>query len=342
MEIQELKNLIKSRELSDWYVLAGEEDYLKKYYLKEIRKAIVEDETFEVFNHAVFDGPSIDFSALREAIISPPMMSELKLVEWKYANINAMKSSEITALCELMRLKSECPYTVFVIMPSADGFDAGTPKKPSRLYTALSEGFKIITLNKSGNSQLASWIKKHFDAEGVYVDMPLINALIFRVGHSMEILNNEIIKLSSYAKQNGRSALSIEDVNEVSSPNIESDAFALSNAITEKNAKAAFVALNDLKSRKVEPNVIISMLEKTYCDLISVSLMLSEGKSADDIARIFKYHSYKVELYVAGCKKTSAKKLSDSLSKLRHLDAVSKSGGLNGYTPIEIFITQNV
>jgi DNA polymerase III delta subunit len=56
----------------------------------------------------------------------------------------------------------------------------------------------------------------------------------------MEVLNNEVEKLSAYLKMNGRSALTVSDVELISSPTVECDAFALSNAVIEKNSARAF------------------------------------------------------------------------------------------------------
>lgn len=341
MDIKELQGKIKSHSLSGFYILAGEEDYLKKHYLKEIRASVLAEDGFEVFNHAVFEGASIDFAALREALYAPPMMSEYKLVEWKYASLDNLKAGEIKFLCELMEEKDSFPYSVFVILASADGFELSNPKK-NKIYGTLSEGFEIISLQKSTDSQLASWLKKHFDAEGISVDMQAVNALLFKVGHSMQMLKFEVDKLCAFLKQNERSALSVSDVDVICSSNTESGAFALSDAVINKNAKGAFVALDDLKSKRTDPTVVIGMLKKTYCDLVSVSLLIDEGKNAEDISSILKSHPYKTKLYISSAKKVGTKRLSDCLEKLQEIDKSSKSGGISGYTAIEIFITQNI
>ena len=341
MELQRLKNQIKENALSGFYILAGEEDYLKKYYLGEMRKTVLGDE-LDIFNYTSYDSTELDFASLREALLAPPMMSEYKLIEWKYANLNALKPSEIKTLCDIARLKSECPYAVFVIMTSSDGFDTGRDSSPTKLAKTLSEYFEIVKFDRSGDASLASWIKKHFEAEGVGVTLQSVNALIFRTGHSMEMLNNEIAKLSAYIKQNGRDTLTEWDVENLASANAEFDAFALGNAIVEKNAQAALLVLESLKARKTEPSIILSMLEKVYCDLLSVSLLIDEGKNASDIEKLLKFFPYKTKRYIASAKRVSTRSLSDALTRLQKIDAASKQGGRLGFTAIEIFITQNI
>ena len=342
MEVQDLKARIKSGSLAGWYLMCGEEDYLKKYYMNELRRAIVADETFAPFNYAAYDGADINFAEIGEHIKAPPMMSEYKLIEWRFAGIDSLKESEKSALLDLFALKEEYPSAVFAIMTTADGFDAGTPKRPSKLAAKLSAGFDIINFPKSSDSQLLAWLKKHFDAEGVGVDAATLQALIFRSGRSMEVLNNEVIKLASFALANGKKVITVRDVEEVASPTAECDAFALSNAVIEKNVERALYALTDLKARRVEPPVIVAMLERVYSDLSSVALLLDEGRGASDIESILKFHPFKTKLYINAAKKIGSKGLSVSLSELCRIDAASKSGGVSGYGAIEMFVTNNL
>ena len=342
MDIQALKARIKSGNVRGWYIFAGEEDYLKKYYLAELRRAAVDDGPFATFNHSVYDGDDVDISSIEEDIKSPPMMGEYKFIEWKFADLDGQKESFKKALVELTEIKADYPTSVFAIMTTAEGFDAGTQKRPSKLANKLSAGFEIINLAKSTDAQLLGWLKKHFDAEGIAVDLQSLNALLFRAGRSMEVLNNEVEKLSAYLKMNGRTALTPDVVEEIACSTVECDAFALSNAVIEKNSARAFVALSDLKQRRVEPQAVLAMLERTYSDLVSVALLLKEGKDSSDIEATLKLHPYKTKLYIGAAKKIGMSKLAEGLAELCDLDAKSKSGGPAGYGAIEMFVAKHV
>lgn len=342
MDAQGLKTRIKSGDLGGWYIFSGEEDYLKKYYLGELQRAAVDDGPFAPFNHSVYDGDDVDISSIEEDIKSPPMMGEYKLIEWKFADLDGQKESVKRALEELCELKADYPSSIFAIMTTTDGFDVGTPKRPSKLASRLSRGFEIINFAKSTDSQLLGWLKKHFDAEGISVDLGSLNSLLFRSGRSMEVLSGEVEKLAAFLKMNGRNVLTSGDVEEIASSTVECDAFALSNAVIEKNSARAYVALTDLKQRRVEPQAVLAMLERTYSDLVSVALLLKEGKGASDIESILKLHPYKAKLYIGAAKKIGMPRLAEGLSELLRLDAASKSGGNTGYGAIEMFVAKHV
>lgn len=343
MDLQAFKAKLKSQSLAGWYIFSGEEDYLKKYYMNSLRREIIsEDDPFAPFNYVLYDGLDIDFASISEAIKSPPMMGEYKLIEWRCANLDELKEGELKALESLFSLKDEYSYAIFSIMANSDGFDTGTPKKPTKLYKRLSEGFDIIDFPRSTDSQLLSWLKKHFDAEGVAVDLRTLNLLIFRSGRAMDVLNNEVAKLAAYAKANGKAAVTEADVEAIASSTVECDAFALSNAVLEKNVEKAFSALLDLKQRRIEPQTIISMLERTYSDLASVAFLLDEGAGASAVESVLKFHPFKAKLYINSAKKVGSAALADALAKLCKIDASSKSGGMSGYGVIEMFITERL
>lgn len=342
MTVAELKNKIKSGDIGGAYVFAGEEDYLKKYYLSEIANICCPDEAFSLFNRVIFDGADIDLAEISEAIKAPPMMSDVKLIEWKYPDIDKMKESDKKTLIAIAESLTDYPYITLVLFSDIDGFDPGTVKRPSKNAKLFSKTFNIVNFEKSTDAQLIGWLKRHFDAEGISADNDTLSALIFRSGHSMSILSGEVKKLSAYAKANTLPAITKKDVDFVASPTLECDAFALSGAITDKNRDKAFLALSDMMMRRVEPGAVLATLTRSFGELVTVALLLEEGNDAKDIESILGWNQYKIKICISSAKKWGPAKLSSAMARLRELDAASKSGGISGYKAVEIFICQYI
>ena len=216
MDINEFKSRIKSGALSGCFAFVGEEDYLKRYYLGELRSAIVTDEAFAPFNHIVFDGEDVKLAAILDAVKAPPMMADYKLVEWHYPDFSSMKESELSDLEMLLETRAEYGYTTIAFLVGEDGVDLGTPKKKSKFITRFEKHIEFLRLDRSSDAQLAQWIRRHFEAAGVTFAQDVPSALIFRSGHSMQQLKNEIDKLVAYAKANSIS-LSSREVELISS-----------------------------------------------------------------------------------------------------------------------------
>ena len=340
MELNDFKAILKSDNIAGTYLFSGEEDYLKRYYLGSLREKAVGDEAFSAFNHAVYDGAEIDFASLRDDILSPPMFERYKLIEWRYPDLNKMKESELAELEALVDLVDSTDYAVLAFLVSDGDVDLGTPKKESKFVKRFGDRIRILNFDKSTDAQLLSWLKRHFDAEGISVTADVLNTLIFRVGHSMTVLNNEVIKLCMLAKSRGLDRITVSDVESTSSSTPECDTFALSNAILERDKKGAFLALEEMKSRRLDPIMILGMMAKTYTDIVSVVMMLGDGINSTDIQTATKMNPYKLKLYVQAAKRFTPEKASNILAELSRVDTGAKYGGVTGYTAIELFIAK--
>lgn len=338
MEIKELGDKIKTGNPKGRYIFGGEEDYLKRYWAKELVKAAIGD-TGDIFGYTVFDGEEVDFAALREELISPALMSEYKVIEWRFADFGAMKEKELEKLEELAKLQEENPDTVLIFTAAADGLEFSQGKNPSKLERRLGACYSLINFKKSTDRQLLGWLKRHFDSEGVSVSLDTLNLLLERSGRVMDVLVNEVQKLVSLAKARGKSEVSTDDVKEVASATPESEAFALQNAITSKDKAAAFTALDDLKFRRIDPGIVFSMVCRSFTELTNVAMLASDG----DIAKaesVLGMPSFKVRICVSGAAKYGKERLASISAELSRLDAASKFGGITGYRLTEIFLSK--
>lgn len=341
MDLNQFKTQLKAGNPSGVYIFLGEEDYLIRHYLGELRRVVCTDDAFAVFNNPVFDGSEVDFGAVLEAIKSPPMMSDLKLIEWRHADFSSMKENELASLEELCTAVGEYPYSVVAFSLDGDP-ELGTPKKPSAFMKRFDKILNILRFDKSTENQLYAWLKKHFEAQGVGVGLETVQALVFRSGRSMDALAGEVKKLSALALSRGRTVVTPEDVNEVASSTPECDTFALSNAILERNKQKAYDALEEMKLRRLDPNMVMGMIARTLGDLTSVAMLMEDGLGADKIAQELSMNEYKLKIYFSAAKRFGAMRLCEILKELTYTDAGSKYGGISGYTAVELFISKNI
>ena len=340
MELNDFKALMKSDGISGVYIFSGEEDYLKRYYLGELRGKAVGDDTFSAFNYAVYDGEDIDFATVRDDILSPPMFEPYKMIEWRYPDFDGMKESELAELEKLCDLVAETDYAILAFLVSDGAIDLGTVKKPSKFKRRFDEKIRILNFDKCTDAQLLSWLKRHFDAEGVEVTREVLDALVFRAGHSMTVLNNEVTKLCMLAGARGQRAITKEDVQTAASSTPECDTFALSNAILDRNKRGAFLALEEMKSRRLDPIMILGMMAKTYSDLASVVIMLGDGINTADVQSATDINPIKLKFYISAARRFTPEKVSAILAELARVDTGAKWGGVTGYTAIELFISK--
>ena len=338
MELNDFKAKIKGGSLGGVYVFAGEEDYLKRYYLGELRRACLTDESFAVFNHAVFDGKDIDFAAIGEAIKSPPMMSEYKLIEWHHVDFANMSDKEFGHLFDLCALTAEYPYAAVAFITTPEGTPATSKKKKASGQQRVQDETCYLLFNKSTDNQLFSWLKKHFEANGVSVSLDTLKSLLFHSGRSMDVLEKEVKKISYMVLARGENVATPAHVEEVASSTPECETFAFSNAIGEKNKVLAFEAIEEMKFRRVDPGVILAMMSRSFSELSSVSLLISEGGGQKDMEEKMGINKYRAQHLLASVKRYGKEQISEIMAELARMDAASKFGGISGYTAIEIFV----
>lgn len=342
MELNEFKSRLKDGRLCGCYIFAGEEDYLKRYYLGQLREKTVSDPTLAAFNHAVYDGAEVNFAVITDDITAPPMMSDTKLIEWKYPSFEKMKESDLAAFERVLKLLEDYSYVTLAFLVADGELDIGTQKRPGKFVKRFGDRVNILSFDKSTDAQLLSWLKKHFDAEGIAVSADTLRDMLFRCGHNMTVLNEEVGKLCMYAKANGRSEIDSSDVTLITSSTPECDTFALSNALLDRNKRAALFALEEMKSRRLDPLLITGMMARTYSDLVTVCMMLGDGMGISDIQAATKMNQYKLKHYVGAARKFSSGTAGRILEELTRVDADAKYGGISGYTAIELFISKCV
>ena len=322
----ELKTQLKAGKIGGVYLFSGEEDYLKRYYLGEIRKAILTDPVFDAFNHPVFHGEEIDFAALTDAIQAPPMMADRKLIEWTGADLEDWKDADFAALEGLVRTVNENPAAVVVFLVGQEGMAAGTLKRPSALFKRLSGIVQTVNFETSTDDRLAAWLNAHIVHEGLDAEPGALRAMIDRCGHSMDILSTETGKLVCYARAHGLRTVTVAMVELVCASTAEDDAFGLTNAVLEGDTPGAYRKLSDLVRRRVDPMVVLGQVSRLISDLASVACLLEEGTPPSGVASTLGMNEYRAKLYIGCVGKRRPEQFRELLAQCREMDLASKRG----------------
>ncbi len=339
MTPDELRRVLKSPPIP-WLILSGEEEYLKRHYLSEIRRILVGDDPMAAFNHLRFEGTSLNLEKLEEAVKAPPMFSDYKLIEWHLCDFEKMKEGELKAFCDFLSERESYEGVTVVFYAEAGRLTPGTsPKRPGKRYTEITKAIDVVEFPRSTDAQLLGWIVRHLTKDGIAADAAVGRAMLERCGHSMDVLAGELDKLIAYAHAKETAEITVADVRNITSATFEADAFGLANAILAGDTALALENLRDMKNRRLDPSLIFGSVFRLFCDLFSVALLREEGLSPAAIREKTGLHEYKVTLYLRATQKKSAAALGQTLEKCRHLDLAGKSGTAD-YAGLERLIAE--
>ena len=329
-----LRKQIKSG-LSGGYLFFGDEDYMKAYSVNSARRSVCDDPTFAFFNDIKIENIDYSASALLDALMPLPMMSDKKVVTVNGLNVSGLKPRELDELCDVLASLGEYDYNVLIITVPATLIDEGNlPKNPSAVLKRLGEYLTPVHFETVSGARLVSWVAKHFAANGVNAAPDVCAFLIDYAGRSMYTLSNETEKLAYYVLQNGRDTVTRQDVLNVSNAELTTDAFGLANAIMEGRGADALDALQALKFRRVDPIILMSEVSRTIADLTCIKALLEEGCPAPVIASTLKMNEYRVKIYAQAARDKSLVKLKAAVKLCAEADAALKSSQ-QGYLSIE-------
>ena len=325
------------------YLFYGDEDYLKSHAIKALKDALGIDEALEIFNFVTLD--VLDYSAdkLIDMLSMPPMMAEKKLVVLTGLNIKKMSNrgnlSEFEDFLDALNHLSEFDYNVFVLsLPSGNITEEVKGKAPTGALKTLSDILQPVKFESPTPAKLAMWVMRHFEHYGIKANMNDCSYLVEYCGKDMFTLSGEIEKLALYARSKGRDTIASADIPEVCNAEMEYGAFAFSNAILEGRKSEALSILSVMKFKQVEPLMILGELSGIFSDLLKIKIMLTAGKSNQQIASETGINIHKVGIYATSARRMELDRLRDISYMTAEADLAMKYRYDSGYLHLEKLI----
>lgn len=335
MNDKEFKAEIK-KGLNGVYLLYGDEEFLKKYYLNEAKKAVLgDDDDFAVFNYVEIQEEDFSADRLREAAETVPMMAD-KVCVVAYADLTRYSDKKMNAasgrldlLTEAVAEIKENDTSVVFIVCAAGAFDAGRKNRPSSLLKAVSGCLNVVEFEYQSPAVLKKWVKKHFEREQLDIQDNALNYIVNAAGPDMTFLSLEISKLVCYVKSRERELVTLEDATLLCSENGELDDFALSNAIVSGDRGAALEALREAQDKRRKATVVLAGITSDFINMLTVSVYIKEGLTKDEIARKTGLHTFRVGKYAEAVRNVETAAIRAALDRCREADAALKASGID-------------
>lgn len=321
------------------YLFYGEEAYTKAHALKTLRKAVLTDEN-DTFNHIKIDARdegTVDIDSCIEAL---PVFAERKLIELHGFDIAHMKAEEFRDFTAHFELLADNPHTVLALVTTPYELDPGTPKRPSKDFTALSKLLTPVYFAHSGGAALEKWVMAHFSSNHITAASTQAARLISRAGSDMFALSGEIEKLCAYIRAKGGTVLTNEDIDTVTAWNITVDPFDFSNAISACDKAKALFILEDMKKRGEPPEKILSQISGVFCDLAKIRAVIDAGGNYFKAAKALNMNEYRAKLYCEKLNRFPAVKLAKAIELCSEADLKIKFTALDRYIVLSRLICE--
>lgn len=302
------------------YLLCGEEDYLRRSFLAELKKLCVGDAE-EGFNYRRLSG-NPDFKQLSEAVESVPFFSERTLVEVRDFDINLCRDSQLDRLRDILGdIPDYC--TVVLLTPSGREPDG-------RLASVkfVKKTGKYIEFAVQDQAALVGWIGRRFAALGKNIGRREAEQLIFSAGPLMNRLASEIEKTAA-AVQGG--TVTARDIDELVERLPEAEVFDFTDQLSQGRFDDAARGLGELIRCREEPVKLLALIGMQMRRVYAVKLAQEKGAGRELIMELTGVRfDFILQKLRASAKRFSVEQLRDIVELCAVYDYRMKSTGVDG------------
>lgn len=316
---EELRRELAAGTIRSLYIFHGEETYLRDRSLEQMKAALLTG-GLDDFNDHRISGKDFTLSRLHEAVDALPMMSERTMV---VVTDYDMDKGDREGLMELLGDLPDYVCLIFVYDVLEYKLDAR-----GKLAKLIKEKGKVVNFVRQDQKKLTRWVDARFQALGREISGADAEYLIFRCGDLMTGLISEIGKIAAYAK---RRQVTRQDIDAVSTPQLEAVIFNLTDAVSVRNFDKAFAALGNLLHAQEPPIKILASLAKQVRQLYTARLAVEAGKSVKWFMELWGFRrEFQAEKLFQSCRRFTLSWYRWAILRCEAADLELKSTGADG------------
>jgi DNA polymerase-3 subunit delta len=332
---------LKKGEIANLYLFFGVERYLLDSALERLTEAVFQGEKND-FDYESVDARELAMDEIINLAETFPVFSPKRLLLVKGMDFSGVKvrrkdadQQEQTAnegeeiLMEY--LQNPNPATVLTLI-AGEAVD-----KRRKIYKTFLKAGEVVELNPLQETELRKWIQVKFKEAGFIVGKGETDYLLKTCGSNLFKLQQEIEKCVLFS-QGGE--ISIEAMEKVVNPAVETSIFTLVDCIGEKNTRGALREVQEILKNGEQPLKVLAMIGRQIRLLRETKVLLLQGYNSSSIANVLEQHPYVIKKVIKQAANFTTVFLDSAWQKLVETDHAIKTGRYKAETAIELLIIQ--
>lgn len=322
MDIKELKKSVANGNIKNLYLFYGEEEYLIRMYISQIKSKIIANPALEDLNFMTFN--EFTQKGFTDAINTLPAFSEKKLIVYNQTGVFKEPGSNKDFLISEL---PEIPDYATVIFR-----EKSIDKKQKKLLSSVEKIGSSVEFSRMTDAQLKSWVNIMITRLGKKMTVSNIEFLLRCTGSSMEVIENEVKKLCSFSENE---IISHDEIDKIVTKSTENRIFELADAIISRNPDKVYKILKDLEALREEPIAICALTGSTMCSIYKVKSASPQNRTPQKLGM----KPYPIKLYTNT--KINRVRLSEIIKLFCECDRELKSSSMKKPSiTLEKFITK--
>ena len=276
--LQNLKQALKNKNLDRLYIFHGEEVFLLKHYLGQMRRQCIDPLT-ESFNSHRFNNENFALQSFGDAVEGMPMMAESTFVQVDEVDFFKFPEDERNKMAEFL---ADIPQWCTVVF-TFETVEWKPDKRFKKLWAAVEENASVVEFARQDQRDLVAWITRHFAAHGKRISTDLCVHLIDITGGTMTALSGEIEKICAYS---GAENIHRTDIDAVVEPVLDAVVFQMTDLLSQGNFAGALEKLQTLLKMQQEPIAILGAVGAHYRRISTGRILLDQGRNASDLVKL--------------------------------------------------------
>ena len=312
------------------YLIYGNQPYTIQHRFKSIAKDVLV--TPDEMNYIKLDASEVDFQTIIDEATLVPLGYDQKVVVVEHCDFlvkesKALKDSK--EYKEFLSFLSSLDETITLILTV---YESDIDKKSSVVAIAEEKG-RVLYLGPVSEDQWLEYVYSLIKKSGAEIDKDAASELAKRTAGDVALLRNTVNKLILYTPH-----ITYADINLMVEKPLEENIFLIYNNLISKKEDFAVKIYRDLIEQNVEPVRIISTLANQFRLLHEVKYLVSQKMNNKEIADTLKIKESRAGVISRQVYNIDEKKIRRILDELYNLDFQIKSGQVDRYYALELFL----
>lgn len=306
-----------------------------KVFIKNRIKRILQSYNKQEYTVIKYDMETTSLTTVINDAITFPLLEDLKVIILRNPTFLTKNKEDIPQDVKafIKYLKNPSETTVLMI-------DAANIKinQSNEIYKVLKNVALIINYDESQEIELKGWVIRSFASNGIEIKEEALNTFMNYLNNNQIRMEQEIDKLSTYVGKGG--TVSADDVKNVVTKDLSNEVFNLIKAIVDHNHIAVSIIYQQLIANTKDVMGIISMINNSFIEMLTINKLLKVGHSQNDIAKFFNVSPGRAFYMVKNAKSFKIYDLENYIKKMADLDYKIKSGQIDRSIGLDLLIVQ--
>jgi len=258
--------------------LYGPDTFRSRRKLKQLKEKFIREIDKSALNIEILDGQTLETADFEKAISTPAFLAKKRMVIIENL-ISKNKGQKVQKEILEKLAKNNLEDTIIIfwegeLTESKSKRTKTAARRSNLLFNRLKKEKYAQEFQLLGNAETYNFAKNEINSRQAKIDSQALRLLVDLTGNDLWQLNSEVDKLVSFCKNK---TITTADVEKMVKSKLDDDIFKLTDALGQKNKKAALKLISDQLKSGTSPTELLAKITWQFKNLLLVKNFYEEN-----------------------------------------------------------------